>query len=470
MNASPSTAPLPDTRNNRRAWIVFWIASVAVFLVSLDTTMLYSVFSSLERGFQGADAADLSWVLNGYTLVYAAMLIPAGGFSDAYGRKRIFLIGVALFIAASAACGMATNVPILVTSRVVQALGAALLTPASLSLVLAAFPLEQGALTVSLWGAVGGFAAAIGPSLGAYFAQTLSWRWAFFINVPIGLAALFFGLKYMKPIQHIVKQVPKRRIDLVGMVLLIAAVGALALGLTELTSPSWSRGDIFEVWAASAASLLAFVLWARNVTAPLIDLSLFRNGSYNAVNLATFTFGIAFAMMFFAFFFYMTQIWHFDQIHAGLAIVPGPLTVIPVAIISGRLAGRYGHRRFLVAGALLYALTGLWFYLVPGTSPAYFSQWLPGLFMSGLSVGLVMPSLSGAAVARLPAEHYAIGSAVNQATRQIGSVIGVALIVMLLGNGVVTRTAFNTVYGAHVALALITAVLCAFVQTRRAST
>ncbi|WP_347555650.1 MFS transporter [Robbsia sp. KACC 23696] len=166
----------------------------------------------------------------------------------------------------------------------------------------------------------------------------------------------------------------------------------------------------------------------------------------------------------------MTQIWHFDQVHAGLAIVPGPLTVVPVAIMTGRLAGRYGHRRFLVSGALLYALTGLWFYFVPGTSPEYFSRWLPGLFMSGASVGLVMPSLSGAAVARLPAEHYAVGSAVNQATRQIGSVIGVALIVMLLGNGVVTRGNFNAVYGAHIFLALLTALLCAFVQTRRTAT
>ncbi|WP_347555651.1 MFS transporter [Robbsia sp. KACC 23696] len=263
--------------------------------------MLYSVFSSLERGFRGASPANLSWVLNGYTLVYAAMLIPSGGLSDSYGRKRIFLLGVALFIAASGACGLAPNVPLLVTARVVQAFGAALLTPASLSLVLAAFPLDQRTLTVSLWGAVGGFAAAIGPSLGAYFAQTTSWRWAFFINVPIGLIALAFGFRHLHRIDQPLKHETGRRVDFIGMALLISAVGALALGLTEVGSPTWSRGDIAEVWGISAVGIVAFIAWANTVRAPLIDLSLFRYGTYNAVNLATLTFGIAFSMMFLRF-------------------------------------------------------------------------------------------------------------------------------------------------------------------------
>ena len=168
---------------------------------------------------------------------------------------------------------------------------------------------------------------------------------------------------------------------------------------------------------------------------PLVDLGLFRHRTYSAVNAATLSFGIAFAMMFFAFFFYMGNVWHYSQALAGLAIAPGPLMVIPVAIVTGRLAGRFGHRPFLVGGALLYAAAGLWFLLVPGTEPAYLTHWLPGLLLSGASVGLVLPSLSGAAVSQLPAQHYAVGSAVNQATRQIGAVIGVAITVLLLGHG-----------------------------------
>ena len=202
---------------------------------------------------------------------------------------------------------------------------------------------------------------------------------------------------------------------------------------------------------------------------PLVDLGLFRHRTYSAVNAATLTFGIAFAMMFFAFFFYMGNVWHYSQARAGLAIAPGPLTVIPVAMLTGRLAGRFGHRPFLVGGALLYAAAGA---VVPARSrrPAVvrYLHWLPGLLLSGASVGLVLPSLSAAAVSKLPAQHYAVGSAVNQATRQIGSVIGVAIIVLLLGHGTVQRSDFDAVYALHIGLALLTAALCAMVDTRPA--
>ena len=227
--------------------------------------------------------------------------------------------------------------------------------------------------------------------------------------------------------------------------------------------------QLSAVASTGLIALVAFVTWAKHARDPLVDLGLFRNRTYSAVNAATLSFGIAFAMMFFAFFFYMSNVWHYSQARAGLAIAPGPLMVIPVAILTGRLAGRYGHRPFLVGGALLYAAAGLWFMLVPGTEPAYVSHWLPGLILSGASVGLVLPSLSGAAVSRLPVQHYAVGSAVNQATRQIGAVIGVAITVLLLGHGVVVRSDFNAVYGLHVALALLTALLCVFVNTRPVS-
>ena len=354
---------------------MFWIASVAAFLVSLDSTMLYAAFGALRDGFPAATAADLSWVLNAYTVVYAAMLIPAGGLADAHGRKRVFLLGVTVFVAASVACGVAGNVGWLIAARVLQAVGAALLTPASLSIVLGAFPQTQRALTVSLWGAVAGFAAAVGPSLGSFIVETMGWPWAFFINLPIGAVALWRGVVLL---QESAPSATRRKIDVVGMALLIVAVGAIALAIVESESPNWTRTEIAVAAATGLIALAAFIGWARSVQEPLVDLGLFRNGTYSAVNAATLAFGIAFAMMFFAFFFYMSNVWHYSQARAGIAIAPGPLTVIPVAIITGRLAGRYGHRPFLVGGALLYAAAGLWFMLVPGDEPAYVTHWLPG--------------------------------------------------------------------------------------------
>lgn len=461
--ATPVAIEPPAPRTS--PWPVFWVASVAAFLVSLDSTMLYAAFGALRAGFPQATAADMSWVLNAYTVVYAAMLIPAGGLADTHGRKRVFLFGVTVFIAASAACGLAGSVGWLIAARVLQAVGAALLTPASLSIVLNAFPQEKRALTVSLWGAVAGFAAAVGPSLGSLVVETVGWPWAFFINLPIGALSLWRGAALLAESP---RSTTPRKIDAVGMALLIVAVGAIALAIVESESPAWTRAQRVAAAGTGVIALVAFVIWAGRARDPLVDLGLFRHRTYSAVNAATLAFGIAFAMMFFTFFFYMNNVWHYSQALAGIAIAPGPLTVIPVAIVTGRLAGRLGHRPFLVGGALLYAVAGLWFMTMPGLEPAYLTHWLPGLLLSGASVGMVLPSLSGAAVSKLPAQHYAVGSAVNQATRQIGAVIGVAITVLLLGHGVVQRSDFNAVYGLHIGLALLTALLCLFVNTRPA--
>ncbi|NUZ07353.1 MFS transporter [Piscinibacter koreensis] len=448
----------------RSPWPTFWVASIAVFLVALDTTLLYAAFDAIRAGFPGTEAADLSWVLNAYTVIYAAMLIPAGGLADAHGRKKVFMLGVTLFLAASAACGLATSVGWLIGARGVQAIGAALLTPASLSIVLAAFPQEKRAVAVSLWGAVGGLAAAIGPSLGSLVVAKAGWPWAFYLNLPLGALSLWRGASLLVEAR---KPDVRQHVDLVGMLLLIVGVGAVALAIVQADS-RWTRVEIGVALGVAMVALAAFVAWARHTAHPLVDLTLFRHRTYTFVNLATFAFGIAFAMMFFAFFFYMREVWGFSLPQAGVAIVPGPLLVVPSAIVTGRLAARHGHRPFLVGGALLYACSGLWFAVVPGLEPAYLARWLPGLVMSGVAVGMVLPSLSAAAVHRLPAPQYAVGTAVNQATRQIGAVLGVAIVVLALGHADVTRADFTPVYALHVALALLTGALCLAVDTRPA--
>lgn len=452
-----------DASAPARPWPVFWVASIATFLVSLDTTMLFAAFEPLRHAFSDASTADVSWVLNAYTVVYATMLIPAGGLADTYGRKRVFLIGVALFLAASAACGLAGSVGWLVAARVLQAVGAALLTPASLSIVLAAFPQTRRAVVVSLWGAVGGLAAAVGPSAGSFVIDHFGWPWAFYINLPLGGLALWRGASLLtesaKPGEH-------RRIDGVGMALLMLAVGAVTLAIVESDAPNWSRTELAIMSVTGLVAAGAFIAWARRARAPLVDLALFGNRTYRFVNVATLAFGTAFSMMFLSLFFYMMNVWHYSLPLAGLAVTPGPLLVMPTAIVTGRLASRLGHRRFLVGGSLLNASTSLWFLLVPGAEPHYVTHWLPGLMMSGISVGLILPSLSAAAVSRLPAAHYAVGSAVNQATRQIGSALGVAITVALLGHAALQRADFDALYLSHIALALLTGLLCLPVDTR----
>ncbi len=274
-----------------------------MFLVSLDATMLYAVFDSLRAGFRDATAADLSWVLNAYTVVYAALLIPAGGLADTHGRKKVFLFGVALFLLASAGCGLAPNIGFLIAARVLQAIGAALLTPASLSMVLAAFPHERRAVVVASWGAVGAVAAAIGPSLGSLMADRFGWPWAFYVNLPLGAFSLWRGAVLLReariPDAH-------RRVDLVGMALMIGGIGAITLSIVEAESPRWTALDHALVAASGrrvrravhrmGAGRESAADRPRAVQPPDLSLRQPRDAVATAC---------AFAMMFFTFFFYM---------------------------------------------------------------------------------------------------------------------------------------------------------------------
>lgn len=298
-------------------WSIFWIASMAVFLVSIDTTVLYAAFNKILLSFPESSASTVSWVLNAYTIVYATMLIPAGGIADKFGRKKIFMLGVLLFLLASLACGAATSVPWLIAARVLQAIGASLLTPASLSLILEAFPQSQRAIVVSAWGAVGALAAALGPGLGSLIIDSVGWPWAFYINIPIGVICLWRGIKILKESSN-----PKTniRFDIVGMLLIMFAIGSMTLAIVEINSPNWSQHGLVTVFILGLISIVVFVEWANRKKNPLIDLALFKNKTYRYVNLASFTYSIAFSMMFFAFFFYMTSVWHYSLPRAGLAI------------------------------------------------------------------------------------------------------------------------------------------------------
>jgi EmrB/QacA subfamily drug resistance transporter len=459
-SARSAATAKPDT-----PWGVFGVASMAVFLVSIDTTVLFAAFGAMRDGFPGSTSADLSWVLNAYTVIYAALLVPAGRLADVHGRKRVFQVGLTLFLVASAACGAAPSVGLLVAARALQAVGAALLTPSSLALVLGAFPAEKRAIAVSLWGAVSGLAAALGPSVGAGVVDALGWRWAFFLNLPLGTLALWRGRSRLTEWRN---DGLSATVDVPGIALLIMAVGALAFAIVQFEALGWRSPVVQGSTVAGVAALLAFVAWARRAAHPAVDLSLFDDRTYRYVNAATLVFGIAFAMMFFGFFFFTMQVWHYPLPLAGLAVTPGPLLVVPVAVLSGRLAARVGHRPLLVTGSLIYAVGGLWFYLRAGPEPDYLGTWLPGLMFTGTAVGMVLPSLSGAAVAKLAPARFGIGSAVNQAIRQIGSVLGVAATVALVGHASPQLADFRQLYALHITLALLTALLCLRVDTRPA--
>ena len=446
------------------AWRTLALTSVAVFVVSLDSTVLYVAFSSIRATFSEVSAAQLSWVLNAYTIVFGSLLVPAGGIADRIGRKRVFLLGLGLFTAASALCGLAPSAAALIAARALQACGAALLFPSSLALVLHAFPPARRASAVALWGAVGALAAAIGPSLGSLIVQSASWRWAFYINLPVGIAALLRGSKSLFESRD---ETARRLPDPLGIALLVAAIALVALGIVEgrewgvlgpRTLASLGGGILF---------FAGFLLRSRSASSPAVDLRLFADRNYRLANLATFVFAIAFTAMFFTFVFFLTLRWHYTLLQAGLAITPGPLTVIPVAIFAGRIADRRGHRALLVAGGLVFALGGALLYSALESQPDFLRIWLPRALVTGTSVGLVLPSLSGAAVHGLPPNSLALGSAINQAVRQIGAVIGVGLVIAFVGRAGPSTDVGGFVHVVQVLVGggALTALICLGIKT-----
>ena len=221
-------------------WPIFLTASIAVLLISIDATVLYAAFPALTRAFSGAQPSDLSWILNAYTVVYAVLLVPAGRFADLYGRKRMFLIGLVIFLVASLGCGLSGHVWVLIFFRALQAVGAAALLPASLAVVLGAFPPERRAVAVSLWGAVSALGAAVGPSVGSWLIEVGGWPWAFYLNLPLGILSVWGAGRLLKSAPP--EGVPAR-LDVVGILLLMVSVGALALGLGALRSAGLDLGS-----------------------------------------------------------------------------------------------------------------------------------------------------------------------------------------------------------------------------------
>jgi EmrB/QacA subfamily drug resistance transporter len=412
----------------QRHWKVLIVTSVAVFMGFLDVTIVNVAFPDIERDFSEASRADLSWVLNAYNIVFAALLVPAGRVADLVGRRRMFLIGVTAFVATSLLCGIAPTQEWLVGARVLQAAAGAVLVPTSLALVLPEFPAEKRATAVALWSATGAVAAALGPSLGGMLVDWAGWRWVFFLNVPIGLAALVPARRLLREARDPAGVVP----DLLGTVLMVAGVGALALGIVKGQEWGWDSARVLGSLGAAAVLLPAVLLRSASHRGPVIELSLFRARSFAVANAGMFAFSTAFYALLLCNVLFLTQVWGYSILTAGFAVTPGPLTAALFAPAGGRVSDRFGQRVVAVPGGLLFAAGCALFALGLDATPDYASEFLVPTLLTGAGVGLSFAAWGSAAVAQLPAARFATGSAVLSCVRQIGAVLGIAALVALL--------------------------------------
>jgi EmrB/QacA subfamily drug resistance transporter len=444
-------------------WAILAVTSLAVFAVMLDALVLFVAFPSIERSFSAVSSSELSWVLNAYTIVYGALLVPAGRFADRVGRKRVFLAGAALFTGASALCGLAGAPGWLIAARVLQAVGGAMLTPTSLALTLAAFPQERRSVAVALWGAVGALAVVAGPPLGSLIVQLAGWPGIFFLNLPVGLAAVAIGRAIIPESRD---ETPGALPDLAGVVLLIGAAALLAFSIVQSEARGWSSAWVIGALALGAITLAAFVARSSRVASPALDLGLFRERVFSLANAGVFAYSIGFTAMFFGSIFFLTRIWGYSLLQAGLALMPGPLMVVLLAPIAGRLAGLYGHRRLLIPGGLVYASGALVLLLGVTPTPHFLTVWLPSALLLGIGVSLILPVLSSAAVQNLPPQKLAVGSGVNQAIRQFGTVLGVSLTFAILGDAPNAVPLFYGIYLLMIASGLSVSLLSLGIDTR----
>ncbi|HZU74935.1 MAG TPA: DHA2 family efflux MFS transporter permease subunit [Acidimicrobiales bacterium] len=422
-----ATAVRPGRRN-----AVFAVTAMGAFMASLDLSIVNVAFPALERSFPGDHRSALAWVITAYAIVYASLLVTAGRTADRLGRRRVFFGGLGVFCLGSALCGVAPGLAVLVVGRIAQGAGAAMLLPASLGLLLEVFAAGARAQAVALWGGVGAVAVASGPSLGASIISAGGWRWAFFINLPVGLAAWVLGRRLLPDDKPARAPSPP---DYLGVALVTISLAALVLAISEGSEWGWTDPRVLGAEAVAVVLGALFLRRCRHHDEPVLDLSLFRHRSFAVANAATLVYAMGFFAMLLGNILFLTGVWHYSILRAGLAVTPGPLVVAAVSGPAGRLASRHGFRPVLLSGFAVFAAGLAWYAVRIGVQPAYLARWLPATLITGLGIGLTFPVLSAAAVASLEPARFAVGSAVNQTSRQVGGALGVAVLVAILAAG-----------------------------------
>ncbi|MHB1018437.1 MAG: MFS transporter [Coriobacteriia bacterium] len=419
--ASPSSGPATDAGAYPHRWKVLAATCLALFMVLLDSTIVNVSIPAIADGL-GATFAQAEWVLNAYTLVFAAMLVTFGRLGDMFGRKRFFIAGLVIFGIGSLLCGLASSAAFLIGSRVIQALGAAFMMPATLSLTAVNFPPEQRGLAMGIWGAVSGVGSAVGPTLGGVLTDAFSWHYIFFINLPIVLLAIPFALKVIPES----RDESPHTVDWLGALLSAGLLASLCYALIEGQSLGWTDPTTLIYFGAAAVLLVLFLLQERRATEPIMDLRLFRNVGFSAGNVTGAVLMFGMMGMFFLLPVYMQAQLRYTATQTGLAMLPMSAAILVAAPAAGRLSDTIGSRWLVFVGMLSTAVAVFWLSFLPFGAGW---TWLAApLVLAGIGMGLVMPAMTSAVMAVAPRGEEGAASGVLSTMRQVGGVFGVALL------------------------------------------
>ena len=408
----------PETRK----WWTLAAVAFGLFMIMLDNTVVNVALPAIQADLN-ADLSELEWIVAGYALTFAALLLTGGKLADLLGRRLIFVIGLAVFTASSLACGLADSGDVLIAARVVQGVGAALMNPATLSIISATFPPQQRGTAIGIWAGISALALAIGPLVGGLLTEHASWHWIFFVNVPVGLIAIAASLLLIDESRDTSAE---QRLDLPGLLTSSIGLFSLTYGLIEANTYGWTSGRIIAAFAVAAVALVSFVLLERFQRLPMLDLSLFRNPTFAGANGVMLLVALAMFGVFFFVSLYMQNVLGYSAVQAGAAFLPMTGLIVLVAPLAGRASDRFGSRWLMATGMVLLA-TQLFYFSRLGLHESYWTI-LPAMIIGGFGMSLVMTPSAAAAMSGVPVDKVGVGSGVLNSARQVGGSVGIALI------------------------------------------
>jgi EmrB/QacA subfamily drug resistance transporter len=407
------------SESNRRWWTLGAMC-FALFMIMLDNTVVNVALPSIQRDFD-ASLSALEWTINAYTLTFAVLLVTGGRLGDIFGRRLTFLIGVSVFALASATAGFAPTDGWLVASRALQGIGAALMMPGTLSIITNAFPPAERGQAIGIWAGVSAIALAIGPLIGGWLTEDVSWRAIFFLNLPVAAGAIAITLFAAHESRD---DTVDRRIDYPGIAALTVGLSALVLGLVEANSWGWGSPQILGLFALAVVALVGFVWIEQRSPAPVVDFAFFRSRQFFGASAVAFMVTFAMFAMFFFLALYMQNILGYSPLETGVRFLPSTLLVMIAGPVSGKLSDRIGPRWLMTGGLLLIAASMAWQSRID-TNTGY-GYLLPAFMVMGLGIGLVMSPMSAAAMNAVDRTKAGVASGTLSMSRMIGGTFGVA--------------------------------------------
>ncbi|HWX52222.1 MAG TPA: MFS transporter [Solirubrobacteraceae bacterium] len=406
---------------NRRWWALGAMC-FALFMIMLDNTVVNVALPSIQRNLH-ASTSSLEWTVNAYTLSFAVLLVTGGRLGDLFGRRKVFLAGVIIFAGSSAAIGFSPSDTWLVGWRAVQGIGAALMMPATLSIISNAFPPAERGKAIGTWAGVSALALAIGPVVGGFLVQNVSWQSIFFLNLPVAVGAVVIALFAVRESRD---ETVARTVDFPGVLTLTIGLGALVLALVEGNNWHWESGREIALYLVAIAGLTSFWIVERRRREPMVDFSFFRSQTFLGANIVAFIVSFAMLAMFFFLALYMQNIRHYTPLQAGVRFLPSTLMIVLIAPIAGRLADRVGPRPLMTFGLL--AVSGSLFWQSHLTVSSSYSKLLPGFVLMGIGMAFVMSPMSTAAMNAVVAAKAGVASGILSMSRMVGGTFGVAVL------------------------------------------